>query len=59
MTRRIARATTVIVAVLVLLGGAWLSMNRVPAQTPTAAAGALQVSLSQQFFGCQQAPQPF
>jgi hypothetical protein len=39
MTNRPVRTTLVIASVLVLLGGAWLSMNRVPAETAAAAAG--------------------
>jgi hypothetical protein len=38
MTNRAVRTTIVIASVVVLLGVAWLSMNRVPAETAAAAA---------------------
>src|SRR5262245_54023491 len=38
MTNRSVRATIVIASVFVLLGGGWLLMNRVPAETAAAAA---------------------
>ncbi len=41
MTSRVGRTTLTLVVVLVLVGVAWLSMNRVPAQTPAATTSSL------------------
>src|SRR5688500_4847543 len=41
MTSRAGRTAFALVAALVLFGVGWLSMNRVPAQTPAAAGGSL------------------
>ena len=41
MTSRVGRTTLILVVVLVVAGVAYLSMNRVPAQTPSATTGSL------------------